>query len=138
MNTNITINGKKFKIIKDLGFYDRVGLHSMIVGTKEGQRIAVKHENVWKFWNTVKGIPRNKCQFCKCEDSEFNDLTRVTYHTYVCYDCWEAISAIAQRSVSAAFNKAVKKIAISDMEESGIKPSIGPIKKNSFYIKKRK
>lgn len=52
----ITIDGKKYKVVEDLGFNHSAGCYAKLVQTPDGEKVAVSplgRRGHWRFWTAA-------------------------------------------------------------------------------------
>lgn len=48
----IEVDGKKYKVIENLGYVQDVGMQAKVCKTETGERVAVKCGFKWRWWKT--------------------------------------------------------------------------------------
>lgn len=47
----ITVDGKRYKVVEDMGFNHSTGTYAKVVKAEDGERVAVRPPGgVWRFW----------------------------------------------------------------------------------------
>lgn len=56
MQTTITVEGKQYKIVEDMGFSHSIGKYAMYVDDDGKERVVVKDSGVWRFYTPEEKI----------------------------------------------------------------------------------